>query len=431
MTRRVAVIGSGAAGLSAAYRLQAACEVTLFEREARFGGHAWTWDVAEGPDAGLPLDVAFMVMNRQNYPSLYQLLAEIGGVEFGSSEMSFSYCCRAGGEEYAINYDQASAAAGGSPDIIRRRTPPPASLLSLYSEIARFCTVGVRDVAALDLGDQDLGTYLEERAFSDNLCRRYIIPMGAALWSAPPGKVLSFPAALFLRFMDMHGLLNLDRGRSWQHIRGGSRAYVEAVIQALTTGKTRLKPGSAVVGLRRNGGQVRVQATDGSAEQFDAAVIATHADHALALLTDCSSEEFALLNCFTYQSNEAILHCDEDVMPRSRGAWASWNYEREGNDDPDAVCITYHLNRLQGHCNTAYQYFLTLNRRAPVDDRKVLARFQFTHPLFNTDALRAQRSLNERGLLNRTCFAGSYLGYGFHEDAVASGLAAANLVMGA
>jgi uncharacterized protein len=431
MTRRVAVIGAGAAGLSAAYRLHATCEVTLFEREPRFGGHAWTWDVTDGPDAGLPLDVAFMVTNRQNYPKLYQLLAEVGGVELGPSEMSFSYCCRASGEEYAINYDEASAATAGSTETTRRRTPPSSSLLSLYSDIARFCTMAAGDAAAADLGDQELGAYLEQRGFSESLRRLYIIPMGAALWSAPPGKVLNFPAGLFLRFMDNHGLLNLKCGRFWQHIRGGSRVYVRAVIDALAKGKATLKPCSVVSSVTRKDGQVTIRTTNGSADEFDAAVIATHADQALALLADPSLEESALLSHFTYQSNDAILHCDEDVMPRNRGAWASWNYERESCDDPDAVCITYHLNRLQGHCNTECQYFLTLNRLTPIDRNKVLTRFRFTHPMFNAGALRAQRSLMERGLLNRTCFAGSYLGYGFHEDAIASGLAAANLVMGA
>jgi predicted NAD/FAD-binding protein len=345
--------------------------------------------------------------------------------------MSFSYCCRASGEEYAINYDELPAADLGSIRTPRRSTMPPTKLASLYSEIARFCAVAARDAGALELEEQELGAYLEQLGVSTSLCRRYILPMGAALWSAPPGKVLSFPAALFLRFMDNHGLLNLGRGRSWQHILGGSRTYVEGVVAALLKGNTQLRTGLAVTSLKRDHGRVTIQPAEGNSEGFDAVVVAVHADQALALLGDPSSEETALLSRFTYQINEAILHCDEDVMPRNRGAWASWNYERESCDDADAVCITYHLNRLQGHSNTAHQYFLTLNRRAPVNHDKVLARFRFTHPLFSVGALQAQRCLKERGMLHQTCFAGSYLGYGFHEDAIASGLAAANLVAGA
>jgi uncharacterized protein len=427
MTRRIAVIGAGAGGLSAAYRLQASSEVTLFERQQRFGGHAWTWDVAEGPDAGLPLDVGFMVANPHNYPNLYRLLEEIGGVALGPSEMSFSYSCRASGEEYAINYDEASGATGRPATTVPRSTLPPSVLCALYSEIARFCTLAARDTATTDLGNQELGAYLEQRGFSENLRRRYLVPMGAALWSASPGKVLQFPAALFLAFMANHGLLQLDRSRSWHHIRGGSRIYVQAVINALSRTKARLKPGSRVTRLSRKQGRVTVNTENGGAEKFDAVVIATHADEALALLADATSEEAALLGRFTYQSNDAILHCDEEVMPRNRDSWASWNYERESCHEPEAVCITYHLNRLQGHCHTKNQYFLTLNRRAPIKPAKVLARFCFTHPVFSAEALRAQRALAERPMVNHTCFAGSYLGYGFHEDAIASGFAAANL----
>src|SRR5262249_8556608 len=237
MTRRIAVIGGGAAGLSAAYRLRETCQVTLFERESQFGGHSCPWDVKDGPDARLPLDVAFMVANRQNYPNLYQLFAEIGGVDLGPSEMSFSYCCRASGEEYAISYDQAPTTKAASVETVRRSTIQPSRLLSLYSEIARFCTGAAADVAALDSGDEELGEYLERRGFSENLRRRYIIPMGAALWSAPPGKVLSFPIALFLRFLNNHGLLDLRCGRSWQHVRGGSRVYVQALLDALARSK--------------------------------------------------------------------------------------------------------------------------------------------------------------------------------------------------
>lgn len=433
MRRRVAVVGAGAAGMSAAYHLQATCDVTLFEREAAFGGHAQTVEVADGPDAGLPLDVAFMVLNEQNYPKLYRLLSDIG-IALGPSEMSFSYCCRVSGEEYAINYDHVSPESSGN-----ARHPPAAAapskiLLSLYSEIGRFCTLAERDVANANLGDEELGAYLDARRFSACLRRQYIIPMGAALWSAPPGRVLSFPAALFLRFMENHGLLSLSGGRSWRHILGGSRAYVHAMVEALANMKTsaKLRAGTAVTAITRSDGAapgtVTLQTAGSAPEQFDAVVIATHADQALRLLADPSAEEAALLGSFTYQHNDALLHWDESVMPSGRQSWASWNYELESGGEPDAVCITYHLNRLQGHHKAARQYFLTLNRRTPVNHDKVLARLRFSHPLFDGQALKAQRSLAGRGMRNQTCFAGSYLGYGFHEDAFASGLLAAESI---
>jgi predicted NAD/FAD-binding protein len=379
--------------------------------------------VTHGPDAGLPLDVAFMVLNERNYPRLYRLLSDIGGIALGPSEMSFSYCCRESGEEYAINYD-----------VARPATVPSKILLSLYAEIGRFCLSASRDAANGDLGDQELGAYLDALHFSACLRRQYIIPMGAALWSAPPGKVLSFPAALFLRFLENHGLLSLNCGRSWQHILGGSRTYVQALLEALARGNAKLRSGTTVTRITRHHeagagtAPVTLQTTGTGAEQFDAVVIATHADQALGLLAHPSPEEAALLGSFTYQNNDAVLHWDESVMPRRRESWASWNYEHESSEEPDAVCITYHLNRLQGHHNTARQYFLTLNRRAPVSHDKVLARLRFSHPLFDARALKAQRSLAGRGIRNQTCFAGSYLGYGFHEDAIASGLAAADSI---
>lgn len=436
MRRRVAVVGAGAAGMSAAYHLQATCDITLFEREPGFGGHAQTVEVAGGPDAGLPLDVAFMVLNEQNYPKLYRLLSDIGGIALGPSEMSFSYCCRMSGEEYAINYDCGSPESSGNARHRPAAAVPSKLLLSLYPEIGRFCALAARDLANGDLGEQELGAYLEARGYSASLRGRYIIPMGAALWSAPPGRVLSFPAALFLRFMENHGLLSLSGGRSWRHILGGSRAYVQAMVKALATRKMRakLRAGTAVTAIARDttrsdgAGTVTLQTTDSGPEQFDAVVIATHADQALRLLADPSAEEAALLGSFTYQDNHAVLHWDESVMPGRRESWASWNYELESGGEPDAVCITYHLNRLQGHRQAARQYFLTLNRRSPVNHDKVLARLHFAHPLFDAQALKAQRSLAGRGMRNQTCFAGSYLGYGFHEDAVASGLLAAESI---
>jgi predicted NAD/FAD-binding protein len=408
----------------------------LFEREHGFGGHAHTVEVTDGPDAGLPLDVAFMVLNEQNYPKLCRLLSDIGGIALGPSEMSFSYCCRASGEEYAINYDQALPESSGNARHRPAAAVPSKVLLSLYSEIGRFCTLAARDVANGDLGDQELGAYLDARRFSACLRRQYIIPMGAALWSAPPGRVLSFPAALFLRFMENHGLLSLGGGRCWRHILGGSRTYVQAMVEALARMEmsTKLRAGTAVTAISRHAtrsdgtGTVTLQTTNSGPEQFDAVVVATHADQALRLLADPSAEEAALLGSFTYQDNDALLHWDESVMPRGRECWASWNYELESGGEPDAVCITYHLNRLQGHRKAARQYFLTLNRRTPVNHDKVLARLRFSHPLFDAQALKAQRSLAGRGMRNRTCFAGSYLGYGFHEDAFASGLLAAESI---
>jgi predicted NAD/FAD-binding protein len=365
-----------------------------------------------------------MVINDRQYPTMCQWLSEVGGVAWGPSEMSFSYCSRSTGEEYSINHNNGCAEVEGV-QTRARRVPSP-TLVSLFSEIVRFCRTASHDLVTADLGEQTLGAYLEERCVSEGLRQRYILPMSAALWSAPPRQLLQFPAAMYLRFLDNHGLLTLGEGLSWHHIRGGSRNYVEAVCAALQG--AHLLSSTPVIRILRHRDGVVVQRTDSRTEHFDAVVLATHADQALTLLSDPSTEERVLLGAIQYQRSVAVLHWDETVMPRDRTCWASWNYERESCDEPQAVCVTYHLNRLQDHRHTARQYFVTLNRRTPVDDRKVLAYFHFEHPVFDIKAMRAQQALATRALWRRTCFAGSYLGYGFHEDAVASGVAAARAI---
>lgn len=413
---RIAIVGSGAAGLSAAFHLRHSCALTLFEKDAGFGGHAHTFVVPDGPDAGLPLDVGFMVMSEARYPRMSQMLGQLAGVGFGPSEMSFSYACRVTGQEYAINRD----GAGGAP------TFPPV-LASLIGEILRFCRHATQAVAENGLGRRTLAEYLVEFGASDALRDRYVLPMGAALWSAPPGQILRFPADLYLRFFDNHGLLTPAAGLTWQHVRGGAQVYVQAVLAALPDAV--LRNATRVERITRDAEGVTLQVA-GSAQpgRFDAVVIATHADQALALLADADPEERALLGPFRYQPNQGVLHWDADVMPRDPSAWASWNYERESADSEAPLSVSYHLNRLQDHRGSTWPYFVTLNRQAPIDPAKTLARFSFEHPVFDLDALDAQHALAGRGLRRRTCFAGSYFSRGFHEDAIASGHAAAQAV---
>lgn len=411
MSRRVAIIGSGAAGLSAAFHLRDSCRLALFEKNDFFGGHAQTFVVPDGPDAGLPLDVAFMVMNQQKYPTMCSILRALGHIELGASDMSFSYHSASNDIEYALNVDNASA----------RKLP--AALMPLIAEILRFCTHARTALAHNNLRDITLMHYLDEFGASAQLRQRYILPMGAALWSAAPGHILQFPAQLYLRFLDNHGLLNPAAGLSWQHIRGGSQVYVSALIDALPD--VTLHKSTPVRKIVREDRGVTVYPDNGIQQRFDAVILATHADQALRLLGDASEEESALLAAIRYQENRAVLHWDERVMPRSRDAWASWNYESTSDDEQKNVCISYYLNPLQGHRHAARNYFLTLNRAAPVDEDKVLARFTFEHPVFDGEAFAAQKTLAQCMAHNRTCFAGSYLGYGFHEDAMVAGMQAA------
>lgn len=409
---RVAVVGGGAAGLTAAYLLRDRYAITLFERAPHLGGHATTFVVPDGPDAGTPLDVGFMVLNDRNYPAMHALLADLG-VDVAPSEMSFGYHSRAAGVAYALNWSPDAAAAAP-------KRGPADPFWPLLAEIVRFMRQATRDVAAGDLGDETLGAYFARRGFSPRLVETYLVPMGAAIWSAAPAKLLEGPAAFVLGFYRHHGMLAIDDPTRWQHVPGGSRRYVAAIREALGAGVRTATPVRAV---RRHGAHVTV-ATDAEALTFDALVLATHADEALALLADATPEERARLAPWTYQRNHAVLHGDAALMPPNAADWASWNFDWEpGGDDHDGPKVTYHLNRLQGLHGTTHPYFLSLNPRTP--PAKPLATFDFDHPVYSPAAVATQPALAAANGANRTWLAGSYFGFGFHEDAIRSGAAVA------
>lgn len=428
MKRHICVIGGGASGLSAADHLRGIFDVTLFEAASALGGHASTYVVQDGPDCGLALDIAFMVMNKKKYPGLYRVLARLDGVITAPSEMSFSYCCRHTGAEYAINQSgNASLNSNTTRFLPREEKEAPAWLGGMIGDIVRFCRNGSADLAAGDLGDTTLQEYLDSKHYSEELKSRYIIPMGAALWSAPPLKILQFPAKNYLYFLENHGLLSLDAGLSWEHVQGGSQVYVAAWRASMEDVKLHLS--TRVHCIERAEHVVKVTLENGESHVFDAVIIATHADEALALLRDASPQEQEILGKITYQINDAVLHWDPAVMPSHRTAWASWNYEQETTSQPNALCMTYYLNRLQGHRSALRDYFLTLNRKASIADEKILLRTSFAHPVFDGHASRSREALLQRGVVRNTCFAGAYLGYGFHEDAIASGRSASETML--
>lgn len=401
--KTIAVVGAGAAGLTAAWLLARRHRVTLFERETRLGGHAWTYVVPNGPDAGTPLDLGFMVLNQRNYPIMGRLLDALGGVERRESEMSFGYQSRDGGVQYALNWRPEYALSAPRP-------PAPA----LLGEILRFFR---RAEEALDAGvSGGYGDWLAASGFSDSFVSSYALPMGAALWSCAPGQVLRMPAAFVLGFYRHHGMLGVaDDGPRWQTLVGGSRSYVDR-LRASFRGEVLL--GRAPVSLARTSA-LTLTFADGATEAFDEVVLATHADEALALLVDPSVEEAAALGAWRYQRTKATLHSDPSVMPADRGAWASWNYVEAESDGPT---LTYHLDRLQGPAGLSRPYFLTLGPAAVAEP---LLEASFTHPLYDEAAVASQAALRSLNGTKGTWFAGSYLGNGFHEDAVAAGAAVA------
>jgi predicted NAD/FAD-binding protein len=395
---RLAVIGAGVSGLGAAYVLsRGGHDVHVFERDSRLGGHVNTI-----VHDGLALDTGFIVSNARNYPLLTRLLAELG-VTFQRSEMSFSVRCDECGLEYA-----------GRRPFAQWRNASSTRFTTLMWEIGRWLRTARTSIDSGAYDDSSLDDYLAERRYSRAFRRHFIVPLTSALWSAAPARTLEIPAAYAIRFFDNHGMLGLRR-HEWRTVTGGAHTYVQALRSHLRFVDTSVP----VRGLRRDDAGVLVRTDDDVVHRFDRAVVATHADEALALLEDPSDDERAVLGAFEYTQNDAVLHTDSSLLPRSRAAHASWNYRVDGADRPT---VTYYLNRLQ-RLDADTDYLVTLNQ--PIPDEHVLRRFSYTHPRFTVTAIQAQQRLGDLSGRRHTEFAGAYFGNGFHEDGLAAGVRAA------
>lgn len=396
---RIAVVGSGVSGLGAAYVLaRGGRHVEVFERDTRAGGHANT--VLHD---GLALDTGFLVHNTRNYPLLVRLFRELG-VGTHESDMSFSVACCGCGLEYS----------GRRPFAQPRNAAQP-SFLALLWEIGRWLRTARGTLDDADYEGSSLADYLDAHRYSERFRRHFLVPLTSALWSTAPGRALEFPAAYAIRFFENHGMLGVGRFR-WRTVTGGSREYVGAIADRLGPA---LHLGLGARSVRRTTDGVELRLDDGSVRRFDRVVLATHADQALRLLEDPSAEERTVLGGFDYARNDAVLHTDASFLPRARSARAAWNY-RLGEDGRPT--ITYHLNRLQA-LETDREYCVTLNEA--VDDEHVIARFAYDHPQYTVSTLRAQEALPALSGTRRTWYAGAHFGNGFHEDGLASGVAAA------
>ena len=395
---RVAVVGSGISGLGAAYLLDRAHDVTVFERAPRAGGHTHTIH-----HDGLALDTGFLVHNTRNYPLLVRLFRELG-VRTQESQMSFSVGCAACGLEYS----------GRRPFAQRRNSASP-RFGALLWEIGRWLRTARRSLEEADYERVTLAAYLDEHGYSSRFRRHFLVPLTSALWSTAPGRALEFPAAHAIRFFDNHGMLGLRRF-AWRTVSGGADTYVRALSDRLGP---RLHLGLGARSLRRDLDGVEVTTDDGERRRFDKVVVATHADQALALLEDPSDAERRVLGAFAYTRNDAVLHTDARLLPRARPARAAWNY-RLGDDGRPTV--TYSLNRLQAIAGET-EYCVSLNEA--VEDEHVIRRSTYEHPLFTVEALAAQRELLALSGRRHVHFAGAHHGNGFHEDGFASGVRAA------
>jgi predicted NAD/FAD-binding protein len=420
---RLAIVGTGIAGLGCAHFLRRDFDITLFEQNAHAGGHSNTVMVKEPvTERPLPVDTGFMVFNRVTYPLLNRLFDELG-VESKPTRMSFSVRHADSGLEYcgsSLNHLFAQRRNLLSPRFYR-----------MLASISRFNREAVEALDDPGVQEMTLGEFVGRRGYGDDFLSLYLAPMSSAVWSTPPELMNGFPAATLLRFFHNHGFLGLDTQHPWLTVSGGSRAYVEKLTAPW---RDRIRLGDGAARVSRPGGSVRVELASGEAHVFDKVILACHADQALALLSDPRPEESRLLGEFMYQKNTATLHTDSSVMPRTRLAWASWNYEisRAGSGD-SPTATHYWMNSLQG-VSEREDYFVSINRPGAIDPAKVIRTIAYEHPLFNLGALRSQRGLpglnGAPGAATGTYFAGSYFRYGFHEDAFQSAVELSGALLG-
>lgn len=403
---RIAIIGTGVSGLVAAYVLNRAHDITVFEAADAPGGHANTVSVQAG-ERTIGVDTGFVVFNESAYPNFVKLLEQLG-VASQPSDMSFSVQCAGSRLEYA------SHSLGGvfaQPSNILKP-----SFHRMLHDIRRFFRDS-REVLSNGHGTMTLGDYLQERRYSRAFVQNHLIPMGSAVWSAKPSQFADFPVRQFVRFFDNHGFLQVRNRPGWRTVTGGSHRYVDAIT---ATFRDRLRLNTPVRGVRRTEQGVEMRTDKHGVEHFDDVVIATHSDQALRMLDDPSDEERRVLGAIRYQANDTVLHTDARLLPTRRNAWASWNYFKPA-DPQDSVSITYCMNRLQS-IESADPFCVTLNRTPAIETSRIIRRMNYEHPVYDMSAFDAQGKHDRISGVRHTHYCGAYWGYGFHEDGVRNAL---------
>ena len=407
---RIAIVGSGVSGLTAAYALhRGGHQVVLYERERAPGGHVATVDVP-ATDGAIAVDTGFIVYNEPTYPRLTQLFAELG-VATQPSEMSFASACRSCDVEFGTR--------GPGAFFAQRSLAMRPRQLGMVLDVLRFYRDARSILDAPGSSGMTVGEYLRDRRFGRPFREHFLIPIIAAVWSTPPGATMDYPLAYLLRFLDNHGLIGVGRAHPWRTVTGGSRTYVDRLLATLPSHT--LRAGDAVVGIMRDPSGVRIQTANGLRERADAVVLATHANDAGALLTDADAAERTALASFGYTRNEVVLHTDHRLMPRRRGAWSSWNVEQVACGSPGAeLTMTYHMDRLQRLAGSPGM-FVSVNPGDRVRDERVILARTFEHPRYTRSTLAGQAMIAGLQGHRATWYAGAHLGWGFHEDGCRSG----------
>ncbi|WP_226030289.1 NAD(P)/FAD-dependent oxidoreductase [Streptomyces hyderabadensis] len=410
--RRTAVVGSGVAGLTAAYVLGREHRVTLYEADDRLGGHAHTHDLTATDGRVHRVDSGFIVHNRRTYPNLLRLFDELG-VATQESEMSMSVRCEGCGLEYA-------GARGPAGLLARPRNALHGPYLRMLAQVPRFHRAARRLLTEDADRALTLGGFLDREGFSPYFRAHFMTPVVSAVWSCDAATALRYPAAYLFRFLHHHGMLAVGGSPVWRTVTGGSRSYVDRIAERLPDVRT----ATPVRTVTRHADGVDVTAADGTTDTYDHLVVAVHPDQALELLADPTPDEKEVLGAFRYSRNATLLHTDTALLPRSRGARSSWNYLMPACDaGADRVRVSYDMNRLQ-RLDAADTYVVTLGGEDRVDPARVLARMTYEHPVYTPESVAAQRRLPELRT-PVTAYAGAYHGWGFHEDGCRSGVAAA------
>ncbi|CAN5301288.1 NAD(P)/FAD-dependent oxidoreductase [soil metagenome] len=407
--QKVAIIGTGIAGMSCGYFLHKDFDLTIYEQADYVGGHTNTIAVDEDGKA-VHFDTGFMVFNHETYPYLTKLFDELK-VETKKTEMSFSVQHVPSGLEYC--------GSGLNGLFAQRKNIFSPKFIRMLRQITKFNKVAI-ELMAEDDGQWDesltVEDFCEKHNLGNDFLQKYLIPMSGAVWSTPPDKMLGFPAITLIRFFYNHGFLGLNTQHQWWTVNGGSKNYRDRIIAPF---KDKIQINNGVVSVRRENGKVIVKSKDGQEQTFDKVIFASHGDETYKMLQGKTADEERLLSCFKYQPNKAIVHTDEAVMPKTKKAWSSWNYRIVKKDNMEIPSTIYWMNSLQG-CSDKKNYFVSINSNGNIDPKKIIKEIDYTHPLFDVPAINAQKELTKLNENGPIYFCGSYFRYGFHEDALMS-----------